>query len=152
MAKQRHNEPEPASSRNAMIALTAGGLAVAALVVWALMRTVQPPPASVEQPPIAEMPSATATAPAVVETAQTATSATTPPPPAPQGAQTDVARISAEDLREQYNSGAVTIIDVRDAAAFEAGHIPGSLNMPFSSIEGLADMIPKGKPIVTYCT
>ena len=151
MAKQRHNEPEPASSRNTMIALTAGGLAVAALVVWALMRTVQPPQGAFDLTTVAETP--TATAPAVVETAQTATSATTtPPPPAPQGERTEVARISVEDLREQHKSGAVTVIDVRDAAAFESGHIPGSLNMPFASIEGLADMIPKGKPIVTYCT
>lgn len=156
MAKERHNEPDPTSSRNAMIIFTIGGLAVAALVVWALMRTVQPPPSGRLEPPVAEAPSATATAPAVVETSQTSTptstSATAPPPPSVQGDRTEVTRISVEDLREQHKASAVTIIDVRDAAAFEGGHIAGALNMPFASIEGFVDMIPKGKPIVTYCT
>jgi hypothetical protein len=152
MAKQPHNEPDPTTSRNTMIVLTAGGLAVAALVVWALMRTVQAPSSGYVEQPVADTPSVTATAPAVVETAQTSTSATAPPPPAVQGERTNVARVSVEDLREQHRNGAVTIIDVRDAASFEAGHIPGALNMPFASIESFVDMIPKGKPIVTYCT
>ncbi len=136
-----------------MIALTMGGLAVAALVVWALMRTVQPPASGYTEQPAAEAPSATATAPAVVETPQASTSTSaTAPPPAAQGDRTEVPRISVEDLREQHKAGAVTIIDVRDAAAFEGGHIAGALNMPFASIEGFVDMIPKGKAIVTYCT
>lgn len=139
-----------------MAIMVVGGLAVAALVVWALTRTVEPasgyvattdatttmtapvtPPAQTTQPPTA--------------TATTATS-TAPPPPQVQGDRSEVTRIAVEDLRAKLNRNEVTVIDVRDASSFATRHIPGAINVPFASVESMLDQIPKDKPIVTYCT
>jgi hypothetical protein len=153
-----------------MYILAAGGVLVAALIIWALTRTVEP--ASVmttETTPVAD---ASTAAPTSTDqtTGFTTTGSTTPaptgttpnvqvtnsaPPPIPaaaQGNKAEVKRIAVEDLRAQNDRGEVTVIDVRDAASFARGHIPGAINMPFASIEGMADSIPKGKKIVTYCT
>lgn len=155
-----------------MAILVAGVILVAALVVWALTRTVEPesvmstgtsvadatttPPletGGLATAPVTTAP-ATATAMPTTTTAMptTTATATTPPPPAVQGDRSEVRRIAVEDLRAQMNRGEVTIIDVRDAASYAASHIPGSLNIPFASIETQFDSIPKDKPIVTYCT
>ena len=151
MAK-RHNTPEPTSSRGAMLILVAGGVLVAALVIWALTRTVEPaaPVAdggavgTTEAPVLSTQPG-TATDPTAPVATQTA-------PPRPEGDPSSVKRIAVEDLRAQVNRGGVTVIDVRDARAFATRHIPGSLNIPFASIETQLDQIPKDKPIVLYCT
>jgi len=63
-----------------------------------------------------------------------------------------VPRIEAEELLAHQKAGDVTIIDVRDAHAFVASHIPGALHIPLARIDGEVSYLPKGKPIVTYCT
>ena len=153
-----------------MYILAAGGVLVAALIVWALTRTVEP--ASVmttETTPVAD--ASTAAPTSTTQTSGFTTTATTTPipsgtapnvavtnttapaiPAAAQGNRAEVTRIAVEDLRAQNDRGEVTVIDVRDAASFAQSHIPGAINMPFASIEGMADSIPKGKKIVTYCT
>lgn len=136
-----------------MAVMVAGGVLVAALVVWALTRTVEPAPE-----PAGVFTDAT-TAPATMPEASTppitGTSTTSAPvatPARPAGDPSSVQRIAVEDLRAKMNRNEVTVIDVRDAAAFNARHIPGALNIPFASVEAMLDQIPKDKPIVTYCT
>lgn len=146
-----------------MLILAAGGLLVLALVVWALTRTVEPASVMAPEGSVAD---ATTGAPALGDTGFSTTASTTPTPtgtapnapvaaptPAPAaGDPAEVRRIAVEDLRAKNDRGEVTVVDVRDAASFAQAHIPGAINIPFASIEGQADMIPKGKPIVTYCT
>ena len=50
------------------------------------------------------------------------------------------------------NNGAL-LIDVRSAGEYESGHIEGSLNIPHSDIEALADAIgsDKDRQVVVYC-
>lgn len=158
MAKQTHPEPAPNSSRNSLIILALGAVLVAALVVWALTRTVEQPVAtSAERFPTTEMPpAATASIPAA-DTAATAAPTTAPATATNQvtaipGDRSTVKRIAAEDLREKLNRGEVTVIDTRAASAFANGHIPGALNIPMSSVEANLDRIPRNKEIVTYCT
>jgi hypothetical protein len=149
MAKQRHDQqPDPGSSRNAMIVLVIGGLLVAALVVWALTRTVEPSTtATLDTPPLEAPPVTTQTS-----TFTPTAAGTQAPPPQIEGERSEVPRISVEDLRAKLNRNDVTVIDVRDNQAYQRGHIPGALNIPFASTESMLDLIPKGKPIVTYCT
>lgn len=64
----------------------------------------------------------------------------------------NVPRTQLADAKKLVDSGAVTIIDVRDADSFIASHIPGALQIPLARIEGEVDYLPKGKPILTYCT
>lgn len=167
--KKRHEEPQPTSSRNAILILALGGLVVAALIVWALTRTVEPtetapvasstgfseqqPPPTVTQPSLDAQPSA----PPLAVTQTTLPPISQPPfPPANQTAQGEspasVARISVEDLSEHARAQTVTILDVRDDASYAQGHIPGALHIAFARIEGEMGTLPKNKPIVTYCT
>jgi hypothetical protein len=163
MAKARHDEPQ--SSKVTMAVLIVGGLLVAALVVWALTRTVEP--ASVmSTAPTADAtttftppPAGTTATPApttagAFETSLPTTASMPPPAPAPhpEGNRAEVKRISAEDLRAQMGRGDVTVIDVRQPTDYARGHIAGAINIPFASIETQLDSIPKTKPIVTYCT
>ena len=152
MAKPRHDDPPPAGSRNALIIMALGGIAVAALVVWALTRTVEPTP---------DIPTPVAATTETFTPSPTAT--TTPLPPSattlnptiapPTGESTaSVPRMAAEDVREKLRANEIVLVDVRDAAAYSTSHIPGALHIPFASVEGAMKSLPKGKPIVTYCT
>ncbi len=59
--------------------------------------------------------------------------------------------ISRADLAARLAEGSVTLLDLRPADEFAAGHIPGALNVP---VEGLAAILPVLEPgveIVAYC-
>lgn len=163
MAKRRHNEPEKSSSRMTLAVMAFGAVLVAALLVWALTRPVAPATTViggadtgvVPVSPAVSEPLTTATA-APIETPPMTTAADAPQLAPPRSAnaedETAVPRMAVEDLRPKLQRGEVTLVDVRDPAAFTASHIPGSINIPFSRVEGELDRLPKDKPIVTYCT
>ena len=62
------------------------------------------------------------------------------------------ARISIDEAKARFDRGELTVIDVRQADAYLQAHIPGSLQIPLSRIEGEVSYLPKGKTIVTYCS
>ena len=65
-------------------------------------------------------------------------------------AKTD-AQVSQQVLVAQIEAGtAPLILDVRTAAEYEAGHIPGAINIHFREIGERLDEIPSG-PVVIYC-
>src|SRR5687767_12746779 len=111
MAKRRHEAEQTSSSKATMAGMAAAGVAVAALVVWALTRTVQPAPSvmtdvpmAVEQPPVATNtlpPLDTAQPPGLTSTAQPSTATLAPPPPSDENAS--VKRISVSELRSQVD-------------------------------------------------
>ena len=142
------NDPV-APSRGPMLVLLLGSLAVAGLVVWALTRTVEPavPAAAVTQTspvvPQNDLP--------LSQTTGTAAGSTTPATPA-SGTEGGVARVSAAQLNDLVNSGNVTVLDVRDSVSYTNGHIPGAIHIPFARVEAEAGNLPKGKPLVAYCT
>ena len=43
--------------------------------------------------------------------------------------------ISAENLLERIKDGLVTVLDVRPAGEFQAGHLPGAINIPYEQLE-----------------
>jgi rhodanese-related sulfurtransferase len=49
-------------------------------------------------------------------------------------------------------SNNVLVVDVRKAAQFDAGHIPGARSVPLESLAGAYYTLPKDKMIVAYCT
>lgn len=63
-----------------------------------------------------------------------------------------VPRTPLATARREIESGAVHVIDVRDADSYLAAHIPGSLQIPLMRIEGEINYLPRDKPILTYCT
>jgi len=46
----------------------------------------------------------------------------------------------------------VCVVDVRDAAMFDSGHIPGARNVPLESLPASFHSLPKDKLIVAYCS
>jgi 3-mercaptopyruvate sulfurtransferase SseA len=61
-------------------------------------------------------------------------------------------RIAWEDFKKLHDEGKVLVVDVRGAAAYAAGHIPGSRSIPLGDVERHAPELKKLKqPIVLYC-
>ncbi len=59
--------------------------------------------------------------------------------------------ISRKELLRRSKDGLVTVLDVRPSEEYEAGHIPGALNVPLDEIaQHLADL-PKEQEVIAYC-
>jgi 3-mercaptopyruvate sulfurtransferase SseA len=66
--------------------------------------------------------------------------------------ESTVPRISLADFKKAYDGNAVIILDVRDAASYIAGHIPGAILVPLEALEKKApELRTAKKPIVAYC-
>ena len=63
-----------------------------------------------------------------------------------------VPRISVATLREKIDRGEVVVMDVRDIDSYTASHIAGAMHIPVSYVESELPYLPRGKPIVAYCT
>ncbi len=59
--------------------------------------------------------------------------------------------VSREDLAVRIAEGSVTVLDVRPADEYAAGHIPGALNMPLIEIERIIPTLDLAAEIVAYC-
>ena len=59
--------------------------------------------------------------------------------------------VEAGDLLRRVRAGEVTLIDVRPASEYRAGHIPGALSVPLSELETRLKALPKDREIVAYC-
>lgn len=60
--------------------------------------------------------------------------------------------ISARQL-EAYmeDSRRFTLLDVRDAGAFDAGHLDGAVNIPLEELEMRMAEISRDRPVIVYC-
>lgn len=59
--------------------------------------------------------------------------------------------ISPQELYTQLQGDTPpTVIDVRRAEAFAAGHIPGAIHIPRDDLDRSLDQIPRTRPVVTY--
>ena len=52
-------------------------------------------------------------------------------------------RLDADEL--------LSVVDVREAAEWHAGHVPGSVNLPVHDIPGAAPELPRGVPLAVHC-
>lgn len=59
--------------------------------------------------------------------------------------------VVAEDLLERVKDGLVIVLDVRPADEYEAGHIPGAINVPARELEKQIKKLDNKKEIVAYC-
>ena len=59
--------------------------------------------------------------------------------------------VSREDLAARIAEGSVTVLDVRPADEFAAGHIPGALNTTLAEIERIVPTLDPTAEIVAYC-
>lgn len=59
--------------------------------------------------------------------------------------------VSRDDLAARIAEGSVTVLDVRPADEFAAGHIPGALNTTLAEIERIVLTLDSAVEIVAYC-
>jgi rhodanese-related sulfurtransferase len=60
-------------------------------------------------------------------------------------------RVSSKDLMQRVRNGEVTVLDVRPADEYRAGHIPGAHSVPVSELRKRLAELPKNREIVAYC-
>lgn len=63
----------------------------------------------------------------------------------------EFAPVPAQELLERLRTGDVTVIDVRPPEEFEAGHLPGAVNVPPDELERRLADLPPGQRVVAYC-
>jgi rhodanese-related sulfurtransferase len=62
-----------------------------------------------------------------------------------------VAEVSGQELVQMLAAGKeLQLVDVRDGAAFRAGHLPGAHNIPVQSLEQSLTALDPGQPTVVY--
>jgi rhodanese-related sulfurtransferase len=59
--------------------------------------------------------------------------------------------VDQEALLERVRQGAVTVLDVRPAEEYQAGHLPGAISIPLRELERRLSELPGGRPVVAYC-
>jgi hydroxyacylglutathione hydrolase len=62
-------------------------------------------------------------------------------------------QIGPEDLAVRLEAGEqITVLDVRGASEFAAGHIPGSVHIPYGELARRLDEVPRSRPVATVCS
>jgi 3-mercaptopyruvate sulfurtransferase SseA len=61
-------------------------------------------------------------------------------------------RITTGELENLMKNGRVFVVDVRNQAMYDTGHIPGSKLIPSPEITNHVGELPRDKMIVTYCS
>jgi hydroxyacylglutathione hydrolase len=63
-----------------------------------------------------------------------------------------VERMTVPDLHERWRDGdRPQVLDVRERSEWEAGHIPGSVFVPYHDIDGVPDDIDPARPVAVVC-
>ena len=65
---------------------------------------------------------------------------------------TGYVNISPEELKKKIDAREdFSLIDVRPATLYEAGHLPGALSMPLATLASAVIALPREKETVIYC-
>ena len=59
--------------------------------------------------------------------------------------------VLADELLSRAKKGLVTVLDVRPREEYEAGHLPGAVNIPIDRLESELARLPKKREVVAYC-
>lgn len=62
-----------------------------------------------------------------------------------------IAAIDSEALAAAVDAGRAGVVDVRTAAEYAAGHIPGAVNIPLGELQSRVADVPRGQPLVVHC-
>lgn len=59
--------------------------------------------------------------------------------------------VAADELLRRVKAGAVTVVDVRPADEYRAGHIPGAISIPVAELKARLEEVPTDRDVVAYC-
>ena len=59
--------------------------------------------------------------------------------------------VPAGELLERARQGLVTVLDVRPAEEYAAGHLPGAINIPLAELEARLESLDSRKEVIAYC-
>lgn len=59
--------------------------------------------------------------------------------------------VTREELLARLRAGLVTVLDVRPADEFAAGHLPGAMNIPLGELEARLSELNPWQEVVAYC-
>ncbi|MFA5083162.1 MAG: metalloregulator ArsR/SmtB family transcription factor [Hydrogenophilaceae bacterium] len=59
--------------------------------------------------------------------------------------------VGRDELLARVKEGETMVIDVRPASEYQAGHIPGAVNIPVDELPKHLETLPHGQEIVAYC-
>jgi rhodanese-related sulfurtransferase/predicted transcriptional regulator len=59
--------------------------------------------------------------------------------------------VDREELLKKVQRGTVTVLDVRPAEEYRAGHIPSAVSVPLSDLKRHLAKLPKSREVVAYC-
>ncbi len=63
----------------------------------------------------------------------------------------DLEPVPADELLTRAREGLVTVLDVRPPEEYDAGHLPGAVNIPLADLEKNLKDVPQGREVVAYC-
>lgn len=66
-------------------------------------------------------------------------------------ARDDLEPIPAAELVKRSKLGLVTVLDVRPAHEYAAGHLPGAINIAVEDLPKHMRELPKGREVIAYC-
>ncbi len=64
----------------------------------------------------------------------------------------DFKRISLADARAAFDSRSAVFVDVRIPESYQAGHIPGAINIQLGDLENQIGELDPNQWIITYCS
>ncbi len=62
-----------------------------------------------------------------------------------------VPELAPERLERMLEADEAAVVDVRTGSEWQAGHIPGSLNLPLGRLVESLDRVPRGRPLAVHC-
>ena len=62
-----------------------------------------------------------------------------------------IKQIDVHKVREIKDNDSTIIVDIRDPASYQAGHIPNAIHLSDNTVEKFLSDTDKNKPLVVYC-
>lgn len=59
--------------------------------------------------------------------------------------------VGAAEVLDRARRGLVTVLDVRPAEEYAAGHVPGAINIPVHDLEKRIRELPRRREVIAYC-
>lgn len=66
-------------------------------------------------------------------------------------ARDELEPLPAAELMARVKSGLVTVLDVRPPEEYQAGHLPGAINVPLDALAARVRKLAKGREVIAYC-